>query len=92
MAEVIIPKIKDKNIGPHTNRHTTAMHLLQSGVDLNVIKSWLGHVDVSTTHGYIEIDLEMKRKALNQCQPKVMLNIETFLAKNKNVISWLETL
>jgi site-specific recombinase XerD len=69
-AELIEPKLRDKNIGPHTIRHTTAMHLLQSGVDLNVIKSWLGHVDVSTTHGYVEIDLEMKRKALK----KVFLN------------------
>jgi len=92
MAEVINPKIKDKNIGPHTIRHTTAMHLLQSGVDLNVIKSWLGHVDVSTTHGYVEIDLEMKRKALEKCSPVQDSGLSKFLKKNEDVISWLESL
>jgi site-specific recombinase XerD len=91
-AEVINPKIKDKNIGPHTIRHTTAMHLLQSGVDLNVIKSWLGHVDVSTTHGYVEIDLEMKRKALEKCSPVQDSGLSKFLKKNEDVISWLESL
>jgi len=40
------------------------MHLLQSGVEINVIRSWLGHVNLSTTHRYVEIDLAMKRKAL----------------------------
>lgn len=44
--------------------HSTAMHLLQSGVDLTVRQRWLGHVQLATTHGYVEIDLEMKRKAL----------------------------
>ncbi|MCG7853576.1 MAG: site-specific integrase, partial [Methanosarcinaceae archaeon] len=50
-----------KKVGPHTFRHTTAMHLLQSGVDLTIIKNWLGHVSLDTTHAYVEIDLEMKR-------------------------------
>ena len=92
LAESIDPRIKDKNIGPHTFRHTTAMHLLQSGVDLNVIKSWLGHVDVSTTHGYIEIDMEMKRRALNKCRPNSKFELDKVLIKNENVISWLEKL
>ena len=43
------------------------MHLLQSGVDLTTIQSWLGHASVNTTHHYAEADLEMKRRALNQC-------------------------
>jgi site-specific recombinase XerD len=56
-----------KRISPHTLRHTTAMHLLQSGVDLTTIQSWLGHETVNTTHHYAEADLEMKRRALNRC-------------------------
>ncbi|MBT7611371.1 MAG: tyrosine-type recombinase/integrase, partial [Bacteriovoracaceae bacterium] len=92
LAENIDPSIKDKNIGPHTFRHSTAMHLLQSGVDLNVIKSWLGHVDISTTHGYVEIDLEMKRNALKKCQPNIQSDLKKFLRKNNNVITWLEGL
>ncbi len=44
------------------------MHLLQSGNDITVVKAWLGHADVNTTHGYVEIDMNMKRKALEACQ------------------------
>lgn len=63
------PSLKFKKISPHTVRHTTAMHLLQSGNDLSVVKDWMGHADVNTTHGYVEIDMKMKRKALEACQP-----------------------
>ena len=51
-------------ISPHTIRHTTAMHLLQAGVDVTVIALWLGHESPSTTHLYIEADLAMKQRAL----------------------------
>lgn len=61
--------IKTKKVSPHTVRHTTAMHLLQAGNDITVIKDWMGHVDLGTTHGYVEIDMKMKRKALETCQP-----------------------
>lgn len=53
-----------KKVSPHTIRHTTAMHLLQSGVDISVIAIWLGHENIATTHMYIEADLAMKEKAL----------------------------
>jgi integrase len=46
------------------SRHTTAMHLLQSGVAFNVIALWLGHESVNTTHRYVEADLATKEKAL----------------------------
>ena len=68
------------------------MHLLQSGVDLNVIKTWLGHVDISTTHGYVEIDMKMKQEALNKCSPKDTVEMKEFLKTNKDVISWLDSL
>ena len=50
-------------------RHTTAMHLLQAGVDIAVIALWLGHESIETTHGYIEADLEMKQHALDRLIP-----------------------
>lgn len=53
-----------KRIGPHTIRHTTAVHLLRAGVDINTIRAWLGHVSLDTTNIYAEVDLEMKAKAL----------------------------
>ena len=52
---------KPVRVAPHVIRHTTAMHLLRSGVDIVVIAAWLGHADVSTTHGYVEVDLRMKQ-------------------------------
>jgi site-specific recombinase XerD len=63
--------LTSKCISPHTLRHTAAMHLLQSGVELNVIKSWLGHVSITTTSQYIEIDMAMKRAAIERCSPPV---------------------
>jgi len=58
------PSILTKQVSPHTLRHTTAMHLLQSGVPFNVIALWLGHESTTTTHRYVEADLAMKKKAL----------------------------
>ena len=58
------PPLATRRISPHTLRHTTAMHLLQSGVDITVIALWLGHEDTATTHQYVEADLAMKEAAL----------------------------
>jgi site-specific recombinase XerD len=60
--------LRARHVSPHTLRHTTAMHLLQSGVDLAVIALWLGHEDPATTHLYIEADLAMKEAALRRVQ------------------------
>jgi integrase/recombinase XerD len=60
------PSLATRAISPHTLRHTTAMHLLQSGVDITVIALWLGHEDPATTHRYIEADLAMKDAALRR--------------------------
>ena len=51
------PSLATRRVPPHTLRHTTAMHLLQSGVDITVIALWLGHEDTATTHQYVEADL-----------------------------------
>lgn len=63
------PQLENRKISPHTMRHTTAMHLLQSGVDLTVIALWLGHESPVTTHGYVEADLAMKERALATIAP-----------------------
>ena len=60
--------MKKKKVSPHTIRHTTATHLLRSGVDINTIRAWLGHVSITTTNIYAEVDLEMKAKALAACE------------------------
>ena len=58
------PSLLKKRVSPHTLRHTSAMHLLQSGTRFNVIALWLGHESTTTTHRYVEADLAMKEKAL----------------------------
>jgi site-specific recombinase XerD len=58
------PSLRGKRVSPHTLRHTTAMHLLQSGVDVTVIAMWLGHESTQTTHHYVEANLAMKDEAL----------------------------
>jgi integrase/recombinase XerD len=62
------PSLRARRISPHTVRHTTAMHLLQAGVDITVIALWLGHESPTTTHLYVEADLQMKERALAKVQ------------------------
>lgn len=69
-ASKVNPALAKKNITPHTFRHTTALRMLQSGVDLSTIAIWLGHESMITTHKYMEADLEMKRQTLEKmCDP-----------------------
>jgi len=62
-----VPSVSTKRVSPHVIRHTTAVHLLRAGVDINTIRAWLGHVSLDTTNIYAEVDLEMKAKALKAC-------------------------
>lgn len=85
--------LKKKKVTPHTMRHTTAMHLLQSGVDIAVIKSWLGHVDLNTTHGYVEINLKMKKTALDKLSfAQHTKTIDQVLKENDDVLRWIDEL
>lgn len=63
------PQLQQRKVSPHTLRHSTAMHLLQAGVDITVIALWLGHESPVTTHGYVEADLAMKEHALATIGP-----------------------
>jgi len=63
-----VASLRAKRVSPHVIRHTTAVHLLRAGVDINTIRAWLGHVSVDTTNVYAEVDLEMKAKALSTCE------------------------
>lgn len=56
-------------VTPHVFRHTTAVHLLESGVEMNVIRGWLGHVNIETTSRYAEINMRTKEAALAACEP-----------------------
>ena len=67
-ASATRPSMARKRVSPHTIRHTTATHLLRAGVDINTIRAWLGHVSLATTMVYADVDLEMKAKALGNCE------------------------
>lgn len=66
------PSLRSARISPHTIRHTTAMHLLQSGSGLSLIAMWLGHETIQTTHQYLDADLELKKQALACLEPPRM--------------------
>jgi integrase/recombinase XerD len=87
------PLLKRKRLHPHSMRHSTALHLLRSGVDLSTIAHWLGHASVNTTNKYISIDLEAKREALAKAKP--LLKGRHYSGKwrqDKDIIAWLKAL
>jgi site-specific recombinase XerD len=84
------PSLKEKNITVHSLRHTTAMHMLQSGIDITTIALWLGHESISTTHLYIEADMLMKQRALEKVtEPSIKSG--RFRASDK-VLAFLDSL
>lgn len=86
-----MPSIGDKNISPHTIRHSTASHLLESGVDINTIRSWLGHVSVNTTNIYAEVNIRMKAAALKTCEVFVK-GVPKYNPRDKTLIGFLKSL
>lgn len=90
-AATKLPSVAKKRVSPHTIRHTTATHLLRAGVDINTIRAWLGHVCLSTTNVYAEVDLKMKAKALLKCEIKDEKPTKPW-RKNPGLIEFLRTL
>lgn len=88
--------IHGSHVSPHTFRHTAACHLLESGVDVNVIRAWLGHVSLETTNRYAEINTRTKEEALRLCEPTFEsdeASRDTRIWRDDNsVLEWLETL
>ena len=68
-AAARVPELKGQKITPHVLRHTCACHMLRSGVDINTIRDWLGHVSVATTNIYAEVDLKAKEEAMKSTCP-----------------------
>jgi site-specific recombinase XerD len=63
------PSLRQRTVTPHVWRHTTALHLIEAGVDIAVVKDWLGHADLKTTSAYLEVSLRRKRDALDKLPP-----------------------
>ena len=68
-AAARVPTLEGQKITPHVLRHSCACHLLRSGVDINTIRAWLGHVSLVTTNIYAEIDLRAKEEAMKSTSP-----------------------
>jgi len=87
------PSLKHKRLHPHSLRHSTAVHLLRSGVDLSTIAHWLGHASLNTTNKYLAMDLEAKREALAKAKPLLQEGRRSGKwHRDPNLIAWLEQL
>jgi len=84
--------LRAKRISPHTIRHTTAVHLLRAGVDINTIRAWLGHVSLDTTHIYAEVDFETKAKALASCEIPRRAPIRKHWNTDRGLMAFLRSL
>jgi integrase/recombinase XerD len=84
-----------RRISPHTFRHTAAVHLLESGVEVNVIRGWLGHADLSTTNRYAEINTKAKQQALLRTEPPGTSEgsrINPIWRTDETLLNWLSSL
>lgn len=92
-AKASIPSLLSKRLHPHSMRHSTAVALLKSGVDLSTISQWLGHSSLNTTNRYAAIDLDMKRKAIASVKPVQALRARTAPWRHDHtILEWLESL
>jgi len=82
------------DISCHSLRHSKAMHLLQSGVNLVYIRDILGHVSTQTTDVYARVDSKQKREALEKAYVKLVPDTEKECEweKNQNLLGWLKSL
>lgn len=89
------PLLGKHRVTPHVFRHTTAVHLLEAGVEVNVIRSWLGHVSLDTTNRYAELTIQAKEAALRACEPPQISG--TFPQRpvwrnDESLLAWLDSL
>lgn len=85
-----------RGISPHVFRHTVAVHLLEAGVEPNVIRSWLGHVSLDTTNRYAEINIRAKEAALRVCEPPTGISAalppKPVWRTDESLLAWLNSL
>ncbi len=84
----------NRRISPHIFRHTAAMHLLEAGVEVNVIRGWLGHADLTTTNRYAEINTKAKIEALENTEPAASVAHRTrpVWRSDQTLLNWLSSL
>jgi site-specific recombinase XerD len=85
----------DRTVTPHTFRHTAAVHMLEAGIEVNVIRGWLGHVDITTTNRYAEINTNTKLAALRATEPfeaSAGSRITPIWRTDETLLHWLASL
>ena len=87
-----VPSLASKKVTPHSFRHATAVHLVAAGVDITVIRSWLGHVSLDTTNHYAQANLETKRKALERVGPQPKAGRPPRWRRDSSILEWLDSL
>jgi integrase/recombinase XerD len=94
MARQVTPALVPSIISCHTLRHSKAMHLLQSGVNLVYIRDILGHVSIQTTEIYARADHKLKREALEKAYTNLIPEKakENVWENNQNLLEWLKSL
>ena len=90
-ASVLCPSLRNRNITLHSWRHTCAMHLLQAGIAVEIIALWLGHEQLTTTHAYLEADINMKKETLSHLKAPITGNRVPKKATS-HVLAFLEAL
>ena len=92
LTQPVATTLGKKRVHPHALRHTTAVHLLQAGVDLVTISHWLGHASVETTNRYAAVNLDIKRAALAKARPVAETHHALAWSKDATILKWLESL
>lgn len=87
-----VPSLATKHITPHTWRHSVGVQLVAAGVDVTVIRNWLGHARLDTTNRYARANLETKRRALEQVDPSTKPNRPPRWNRNPGLLAWLDSL
>jgi site-specific recombinase XerD len=86
------PTLCTKRIHPHTFRHTAGVQLVSAGVDIAVIRSWLGHVSLDTTNHYARANIETKRRAIERVDRSTRPSGPPRWKRNPNLLAWLDSL
>jgi site-specific recombinase XerD len=87
-----VPTLSAKKVSPHRFRHATAVHLVAAGVDVTVIRSWLGHAHLDTTNHYAQANLETKREALERLELSRKTKGPPRWRRDASVLAWLDSL
>ena len=87
-----VPRLSEKRVSPHTLRHTAAVHLVASGVDVTIIRDWIGHVSLDTTNIYAQANLETKRQALEKADGSLRPRPAPRWKRDADLLAWLDSL